>query len=65
MGSDPPAEPFAVYLLKEHQKGKAVETLSRETGIPAERIEMRLRAASVYLNRASSGRREAEGRKRI
>ncbi len=64
MEADERVEPFAVYLLKEHQKGKTVEVLSRETGIPVERIEMRLRAANLYLNRASAGRDDAAKRKR-
>jgi hypothetical protein len=49
MSADPPVEPFALSLLKEYQSGKTVEALSREMGIPAERIEMRLKAAAAYL----------------
>jgi hypothetical protein len=45
--------PFAVQLLEEHRDGKSVEELSSETGIPAERIEMRLNAAADYLRRGA------------
>jgi hypothetical protein len=45
----PDPEPYALYLLKEYQRGKTVEGLSRETGITAERIEMRLKAAAAYI----------------
>ena len=44
-----PVEPFALSLLKEYQRGKTVEALSRETGIAAERIEMRLKAAAAHI----------------
>ena len=47
------AKPFAVQLLEEHRNGKTVEQLVLETGIPAERIEMRLSAATAYLQRLS------------
>ena len=43
---------FAVQLLEEHLAGKTVEQLSQETGIPAERIQMRLEAAVEYLRRS-------------
>ena len=49
-------KPFAVLLLEECRKGKSVEQLSRETGIPAERIEMRLIAAAAYLERLKKSR---------
>ncbi len=55
MKHDRDATPFAVKLLEEHRSGKSVEELSRETGIPAERIEMRLRAAATFLKRTSEG----------
>ncbi len=48
MNAERPSEPFALRLLKEYQRGKPVETLSLETGIPPERIEMRLKAATAY-----------------
>ncbi len=53
MQGDWSAKPFAVQLLEEHRNGKAVEQLARETGIPSERIEMRLNAATAYLQRLS------------
>jgi hypothetical protein len=46
-------EPFALQLLEQHRRGKTIEQLARETGIPAERIEMRLNAATAYLQRLS------------
>ena len=49
MSADPLVEPFALSLLKEYQRGKSVESLSREMGIPAERIKMRLKVATAYL----------------
>ena len=49
MSADPAVEPFALGLLKEYRRGKTVEALSREMGIPAERIEMRLKVAAAYL----------------
>lgn len=48
-----PAIPFALQLLEQHWNGKTVEQLSRETGIPSDRVEMRLNAAEVYLQRLS------------
>ena len=57
MESDRATKPLALKLLEQHRKGKTVEQLSREMGIPSERIEMRLRAATAYLQRLSeSGR---------
>jgi len=45
--------PFAVQLLDEYLNGKSLEQLSRETGIPAARILMRLKAAFLYLGRSA------------
>jgi hypothetical protein len=42
-------KPFALHLLEEHWNGKTVEQLARETGITAERIEIRLEVATAYL----------------
>ena len=59
MRGDWPAIPLALQLLEQHWTGKTVEQLSRETGIPSDRIEMRLNAAEVYLQRLSeSGGRD-------
>ena len=44
--------PLAVELLEAYRNGKSVEELSSETGIPADRIEVRLRAAAAFLRRA-------------
>ena len=57
MRGDWSAMPFALQLLEEHWNGKTVEQLSREKDIPPERIEIRLRAATDYLQRLS----ESEG----
>ena len=53
MESDRSARPFALQLLEEYRNGKTIEQLARETRIPPERIEMRLRAATAYLQRLS------------
>ena len=53
MESDRSARPFALQLLEEYRNGKTIEQLVRETGIPSERIEIRLRAATAYLQRLS------------
>jgi hypothetical protein len=49
MRGDWQAIPFALQLLEQHWNGKTVEQLSRETGIPSDRIKMRLNAADLYL----------------
>ncbi len=41
--------PFAVQLYQQFRGGKTALELARETGIPLERIEQRIRAAEVYL----------------
>ena len=56
MREDRRLKPFALQLLEEHRNGKSVEELSRETGIPAERIGMRLSAAADFLERTSGHR---------
>ncbi len=43
------AEPFALQLFEEHRNGKSVKQLARETGIPADRVKVRLKAATAYL----------------
>ena len=53
MREDWSVKPFALQLLEHHRNGKTVEQLSREMGIPSERIEMRLNAATAYLQRLS------------
>ena len=55
MQRDGSVKPFALQLLEEYRNGKTVEQLVRETHIPSERIEMRLRAATAYLQRLSEG----------
>ena len=39
-------------LLEAYRNGKSVEELSSEMGIPADRIEVRLRAAEAFLERS-------------
>ena len=51
MREDWRTKPFAIQLLEQHSSGKTAEQLARETGIPVERIEMRLRAAMAHLLR--------------
>jgi len=51
MSEDWRPKPFAIQLLEEQQGGKSVEQISRDTGIPVERVEMRLKAARAYLLR--------------
>ena len=42
-------EPLAIVLLRSLCQGKTVEDLVTETGIPAERIRMRVEAAERFL----------------
>ena len=53
MRGDWPATPPALQLLEQYWNGKTIEQLSRETGIPADRVGMRLSAAEAYLQRLS------------
>jgi len=53
MSGDGQAIPFALQLLEKHWNGKTVEQLTRETGIPSDRMNMRLNAADLYLQRLS------------
>ena len=48
------ARPVALQLLEEYLNGKTVEQLSGEMGVPSERIEIRLNAATAYLLRLSA-----------
>ena len=41
-------EPFALQLFREFLDGKSIAELSGESGIPADRIERRLRAAALH-----------------
>jgi DNA-directed RNA polymerase specialized sigma24 family protein len=43
--------PFAVEVYRRYLSGKTIEELSRELGIPRERIEDRIRAAEAYVSR--------------
>jgi len=44
--------PFALRVYQDFLNGKSITKLSGELGIPAERIEDRLRAAAQYLGDA-------------
>lgn len=50
-------EPFAIELHRRFLNGETVEQLSIKLGIPADRIEARIRAAAAYLER--DGKRAA------
>lgn len=41
---------FPIQLLRRHLSGATVEELAAETGIPSDRISMRLRAAVLSLH---------------
>ncbi|HEY1207534.1 MAG: hypothetical protein ABSH46_05260 [Bryobacteraceae bacterium] len=43
--------PFALEVYRRYLNGETVEELSAELGIPAERIEDRIRAAEAYVAR--------------
>ena len=43
--------PFAVEVYRRYLSGETIEELSRELGIPQDRIEDRIRAAEAYLTR--------------
>jgi hypothetical protein len=48
-------EPFALTIYREHLRGKSVEQLSRQLGIPPERIALRLQAVRRWLTSQSRG----------
>jgi DNA-directed RNA polymerase specialized sigma24 family protein len=43
--------PFALDVYRRYLDGESVAELSRELGIPSDRIETRLRAAEAYVAR--------------
>ena len=43
------SRPFAVEVFERFLKGESIRQLSEELQIPAERVEVRLRAAALYL----------------
>jgi len=48
--------PFAVEVYERFLNGESIRQLADELQIPADRIELRLRAAALYLRRrAESG----------
>ena len=44
-------QPFAVEIYWRFMQGETVEQLAEKLGIPAERIEQRIRAAAAYVER--------------
>ncbi len=44
-------QPLAVELYQRVLKGESIEKLSRDLGIPVDRIESRIRAATAYTER--------------
>jgi hypothetical protein len=46
--------PFAVQIYRRYLSGETIEELSRELGIPRERIEDRIRAAEAYVARQAT-----------
>ncbi len=42
-------EPFALEIYRRHMEGESVEQLSAALGIPADRVEQRIRAAAAYV----------------
>ena len=44
-------EPLALTLYRRHLGGESVEQLADDIGIPAERVERRLRVAELYYSR--------------
>lgn len=44
-------EAFAIQIYRRFLKGESIARLSEEFGIPAERIEQRIRAAQLHLER--------------
>jgi DNA-directed RNA polymerase specialized sigma24 family protein len=43
--------PFAVEVFERFLKGESIRELADELQIPADRVELRLRAAALYLER--------------
>ena len=57
--------PFAVEVFERFLEGKSIRELADELQIPADRVELRLRAAALYLeHQAQSGRIELPSRYR-
>jgi hypothetical protein len=52
-------EPFALELHRRFTNGESAEQLSVELGIPLERIEIRLRAVALYLERQRDTKSES------
>lgn len=42
------SEPFAIQLYRRFLGGETIDSLALELGIPAERIEIRIRAAALF-----------------
>jgi hypothetical protein len=49
-------QPFAVEVFERFLKGESISQLADDLQIPADRVELRLRAAALYLeHQAQSG----------
>jgi hypothetical protein len=46
-------KPFALEIYRRYRAGETIEQLASDLGIPADRIEQRVRAAEAYLRRNS------------
>ncbi len=44
-------EPFAIQIYRRYASGETIEYIAEELGIPVERVEIRIRAAVLYLER--------------
>jgi DNA-directed RNA polymerase specialized sigma24 family protein len=57
--------PFAVEIFERFLKGESIRELADELQIPADRVELRLRAAALYMeHQAKSGPIELPSRYR-
>ena len=48
--------PFALEVRRRYLRGETIGQLSVELGIPADRIEQRLRAAAAYMEQQRNSR---------
>ena len=53
------SEPFAIEVYRRYLRGETIQQLASILGIPAARIEIRMRVAAEYLGRNGHGRRTA------
>lgn len=53
------SEPFALQLYRRFLNGESIAALELDLGIPAERIEMRIRAAALFRESHPAASRHA------